>query len=97
VSDLVSDLREAASLLRDEQPSCGFSAAFDSFEEFADALDRLASVIDRGSRNPLLWPQQVYLRLRAKIWFMPTCDWDDVAWVAGEKAVELGNRIYGAL
>lgn len=91
MSELVSNLRKAAVLLKKNNTSCVFSVAFESSKDFAIALEDLATLIERTNKNPLLLPYVIYRRFKARIWFAPTSDWDDYASLEGE---ELGNAIF---
>ncbi|WP_293264946.1 hypothetical protein [Neptunomonas sp.] len=88
---LITNLRAASKLLVDGQFDCVFST-FSSVEQFASELDSLSKSIENGTQNPIAWIKLFAARKRAKLWFVPTGDWDDIA--EGEEAIKLGGLIY---
>ena len=91
---LIQDLKEASQFLREEDFDCLFSS-FESADDFAHELDKIANLLESNSYNPLKRVSCFYLRKKAKLWFMPTCDWDDI--VSGEKGLRLGNELFEKL
>ena len=78
------DLLEEAEMLASEFTG-GYSNHFSSAEEFHEMLANAIEELKHGSDTVLN---------EMRVWFAPTCDWDDLIGKDGE---HLANRIYSIL
>lgn len=91
---LIQCLKEASEYLRDENFDCLFSS-LKCVEELASKLDQIRHLLETKNFNPAKIIECYFLRKKAKLWFMPTSDWDDI--VSGEKGFRLGNDVFEKL
>lgn len=79
MNELLTELKKAHALA--SEFTGGYSELFFSAEEFADALGKAISELERGNKAVV---DDLYL------WFLPTSDWDDFIKMEG---LELGQRV----
>lgn len=79
MNELLAELKKAHVLA--SEFAGGYSERFFGAEEFADALGKAISELERGNKAVI---DDLYL------WFLPTSDWDDFIKMEG---LELGQRV----